>query len=802
MNYDRELTISSAGNRFSSNWPAEKIFWSAFVTRLATPVRGTETLATYLRMPKSQQDTLKDRGGFVAGELAGGRRKRHAVKGRDIVTLDMDALPAGGTDDALRRVGGLGCGWAVYSTRKHSPDRPRLRIMIPLAHTVTADEYEPIARKLAEMINIGWCDPTTFQAVRMMYWPSCSADAQYVYLYEDKPFVDPDGILNLYKDWHDMSAWPQVPGQTAAHQTLASRQEDPTSKPGIVGAFCRQYNVYQVMEEFLPGIYEPVDGSSDRYTFTGGSTTGGAVVYDNGSFLYSHHATDPAGGRLVNSFDLLRLHKFGDLDDEAKEGTPTAKLPSYTSMKAFAVADDAVALALNQERYRQTIEDFGTDVEAEDPNWMARLKLNPRDGKPDKCAANVLLLLENDPQLKDKLKKDTFADRVYGVAPLPWGARKTAKGDFAWCDEDDSGLRIYVDQILGFRSRDVVDDAFRDHVARHSYNPVVDYLLGLQWDETPRLDALFIDYLGAEDTPYTRAVTRKAFTAAVARAMEPGVKYDFMPIPTGTQGLGKSTLLQKMGRQWFSDSLKTFDGKEASEQVQGVWIVEIAEMEAFNKSTISRIKQFLSQREDIYRPAYGRVVEWHPRRCVFFGTSNDREYLRDRTGNRRFWPVDTNVTKPAKSVFTDLDDGEVDQLWAEAVLYWRLGEPLYLAGEIAKAADTEAEEHRERGGREGVIADYVERKVPEEWPNWDLQQRLMWLGGGCQGGGPLIERERICALEVYCECLKGDIRYMKYVDAVEINSVIAATPGWERTKGGARFGYAGYQRGFVRSETS
>ena len=199
--------------------------------------------------------------------------------------------------------------------------------------------------------------------------------------------------------------------------------------------------------------------------------------------------------------------------------------------------------------------------------------------------------------------------------------------------------------MLGFRSKDIITDAFSDHVAKHSYNPVTDYFGSLTWDGRPRLDALLIDYLGAADTPYVRAATRKAFTAAVARAMEPGCKYDTMLILTGAQGLGKSTLLFKMGRHWFSDSIKTFEGKEASELVQGVLIVEIGELEAFSKSDISRIKQFLSQREDIFRAAYGRVVEWHKRRCVFFGTSNNGEYLRDKTGNRRFWPVDAGGDK-------------------------------------------------------------------------------------------------------------------------------------------------------------
>jgi predicted P-loop ATPase len=764
--------------------------------RLSVPVRGQETLAAYLRMAKKAQDDLKDVGGYVGGELSGGRRKNHAVKGRDIVTLDMDAIPAGGTDDVLRRLGALGCAWAAYSTRKHEPGRPRLRVLLPLNHTVTADEYEPIARRLADMIGIGWCDPTTFQAVRMMYWPSCCADGQYIYLYEDKPFVDADGVLGLYADWHDMTSWPQVPGQAKAHQVLASKQEDPTAKGGVVGAFCRTYNIYQAMDLFLPDAYEPVDGSTERYTYTGGSTAGGAIIYDNGKFLFSHHATDPASGKLVNSFDLVRLHKYGDLDDEAKEGTPVAKMPSYERMKQLAVADPSVALLINQERYDQATEDFTAPAVGADANWMIKLKISPTSGKPDKCAANVLMMMENDPQLNERFRKDTFSDRVFATAPLPWGRRKDEEGDFAWTDEDDAGLRIYTERVLGFRSRDIIEDAFKDHVAKHSYNPVQEYLQGLSWDGVPRLDALFIDFLGAADTVYTRAVTRKAFAAAVARAMDPGVKYDTMPILTGAQGIGKSTLIRKMGRAWFSDSIKSFEGKEASELVQGVWLIEISELEAFNKSDVSRIKQFLSQCEDIYRAAYGRVVEWHKRRCVFFGTSNNGEYLRDRTGNRRFWPVDVAAQTPTKSVFHDLDE-IIDQLWAEAVVRWQLGEPLYLTGDAAKAAEEAQEEHRERSSREGLILDYLERRVPQDWYRWDLMQRLTWLGGGMPADNQLVERERICALEVWCECLKGDFKGMRYTDAAEINSVIAAAQGWKRM--GTKYGYCGYQRGFVRA---
>lgn len=166
-------------------------------------------------------------------------------------------------------------------------------------------------------------------------------------------------------------------------------------------------------------------------------------------------------------------------------------------------------------------------------------------------------------------------------------------------------------------------------------------------------------------------------------------------------------------RKWFTDGLKTFEGKEACELIQGVWIVEIGELEAFNKSEVGRIKQFLSQRIDRFRAAYGRHVQECPRCCVFFGTSNNGEYLRDPTGGRRFWPVDLAITKPTKSVFKDLDI-EIDQLWAEAVTRWKLGEPLYLSGELERAAKEEQESHREHSTREGMILDFLDQRVPAD----------------------------------------------------------------------------------------
>ncbi len=799
LQYDRKLTIATANNRMAKKWTNQQLYWSELVEKLHKPVWGTETLAEYLKLSKGKQDDLKDVGGFVGGILKDGQRKASAVLGRDIITLDMDNIPANTTSEVLKRIAALNCGYAVYSTRKHEPKKPRLRILFPMNRTVSVDEYEPIARKLAEHIGIEMCDPSTFQVSRLMYWPSCCSDGLYIFTYGDKPFLDPDWILAQYEDWKDISSWPQIPGEHQPMQKNASKQGDPTEKDGVVGAFCRIYDIYSVMDKFLPGVYVPTR-FADRYTYTGGSTVGGAIVYDHGKFIYSHHATDPAGGRLCNAFDLVRLHKFGDLDNDTKPDTPTNRLPSYIEMCKLASEDPEVSSLLKRERYEKATEEFGNVHLDTKDNWWNLLQVSTATNAPLRNTHNVSVLLEHDPRLKGRIRKNIFTGFIEGVAPLPWGKRENQEGTFKWSDEDDAGLRIYVEKILGFRTREIIEDAVKNHAIKHGYNPVEDYLDSLEWDGVKRLDTLYIDYLGAQDNAYIRAVTRKAFVAGVARIKNPGCKFDTMTILTGSPGIGKSTLIRKMAGPWFNDSIKTFEGKEASEMLRGSWIIEIGELEAFNRSETERIKQFLSQQDDIYRPAYGRNVEYFPRMCIFFGTSNNYEYLKDLTGNRRFWPVDCHKELQKKDPKTDdLSQEIIDQIWAEAYVRWQCGETLYLPYELEKLAEEEQESHRRRSPREGLIIDFLNQKVPKDWKDWPLERRRMfWTGGYNKNDLELVERERVCALEIWCELFNGDFKGMRYADAQEINGIIAKLPSWRKQKNGARHGYCGYQRGFDR----
>lgn len=797
MYYDRQLTISSAGSRKATHWPAQQIYWSELVERLRVAVRGTETLAEYLQLSKGKQDDLKDVGGFVAGTLAGNRRKANAVTSRDIITLDLDNIPAGGTAETLRRLEALGCAYAVYSTRKHEEARPRLRVLAPFNRTVSADEYEPLARRLGSIIGIELCDPTTFQAVRLMYWPSCSADSQFISQYADRPFLDADGLLATYTDWRNVNEWPQVPGAQQAHIRLAAKQGDPTEKQGVVGAFCRQYDVYRAMATFLPGVYIETDDGSGRLTYSGGSTTGGAIVYDDGAFLYSHHATDPIGGRLVNAFDLVRLHKFGEMDDDAAPGTPTNRLPSFTAMCGFALQDAGVATLLNQERYEKAVQDFGNlpATEEEAANWISKLQVSATTGMPAKTTDNVLIIMEHDPLLKGKLAFDEFANRGAVLGPLPWNSSTERRG---WSDVDDAGLRHYLERTYGITGKERIFDAVALYAHRHTFNEVRDWLVSLKWDGVKRLDTLLSDYLGAADSIYTRAVSRKSLVAAVARAMNPGCKYDQMPILAGPQGLGKSTFLRLLGRKWYSDSLQTFEGKEASEMIQGIWINEIGELTGMSKSESNAVKQFLSRTEDIYREPFGRRTKAFPRQCVFFGTTNDSEFLKDKTGNRRFWPVDVGVQPVTKSVFVHLED-EVPQIYAEAFVYWQMGEALYLIGQAEAEAKQQQEAHQESNAKEGIIREFVERRVPIGWDKRSLgERRLYWSGEFGRSDEGTVERDRVCAAEIWSECLGGDIKFMRRSDTMEINGILASIPGWKRHNSTARFGPYGIQKGFVK----
>lgn len=806
---DRKICISVGASRFSVNWQRQVMNYSDLIKKLETPTRSLESLDEYLKFPKKKQDALKDVGGFVGGEIEGSKRLAKNIKSRDLITLDFDNIASGMTEDVIKRVQILGCGYIIYSTRKHAGYKPRLRIIIPTNRSVSVDEYEPIARKVADMIGIEMADPTTFEPSRLMYWPSCSKDSEYVFRYEDKPFIDADGVLSQYIDWKDITSWPQVPGIEIKQKHLIDKQQDPTTKRGLVGAFCRTYDIFSAMEKYIPGAYEET-GRDDRYTYAGGTTTGGAVIYGEGTFLYSHHATDPCSGQLVNAWDLIRLHKFSDLDEEAQPNTPISRLPSYVAMKELCRADKSVAAKLDEER-AEDAKGYFTDLGQEKPsqtptegendieeeNWREKLEKNPNTGKNEKSIANIVLILSNDPNFKGRIWFDDFAGKLMVTCPVPWDSGEESR---EWKDSDDAQLALRLEKEYQITGRDKIETAVKVVSDNNKKNEVKSLLLSLKWDRVERIPTLLHDYLGAERSEYTSDVMRKALAAAVARAFsDSGVKYDYMVIFKGPQGIGKSTFLEKIGMGWYSDSLSTFEGKEAAELIQGVLINEVGELSAMSRSETEAVKQFLSKTHDIYRAAYGRHTQKRVRRGVFFGSTNKDEFLRDVTGNRRFWPVILHEEKPTKSVFKDLDK-EVPLIWAEAVYYYMLGETLYLEGESAEIAKRLQEDFREVDPWQESIEEYLKKKIPQDWYRLTTGQQRAFMNGNLKTEVPLVERDRVCFKEIWQICFNGDMKYFSRRETTRIANSMACIDGWNKIKSTARFGDFGIQKGYEKTK--
>ena len=793
LNYDGLVTIATGSSRRSTSWKNKEILWSDLVEKLGQVTRTQETAAEYSRMSKDERDNAKDVGGFVGGTLKGGRRKIDAVTQRRLLTLDMDSIAAG--EDPWPTVEMILCCAAVlYSTHSHTTKAPRLRLVIPLSRPVSPEEYEAIARRVAGDIGIDMCDDTTYEPHRLMYWASASCDAEFRYEVQDEPWLDADTVLNSYADWKDPTQWPVSSRRSGAMQRLADKQGDPTAKDGIVGAFCRVYSVEDAIETFLPDTYRKGEGG--RYTYTRGSTSGGLVIYDEGKFAYSHHSTDPACGKLCNAFDLVRIHLFGK-DDEGKPSNMAAtNLPSYKNMVKWIESNlESVMKELQSKQLDYIVQLFGDDDEDVDMSWVAKLEVNPKTGNAATTVENIRIIVKNDPRFKGTFYFDEFMERPMVCGDLPW--RKAEAKPRSWDDTDDAGVHNILEKDYKIdsvpKTREGIDLALVD-VSRH---PVREYLRSLVWDGVKRAETLFIDYLGAEDSRYTRNVTRKALIGAAARVLSPGCKHDHMLVLVGPQGCHKSTTLKKLGKDWFSDSLYTMSGKDAYEQLQGNWIIELSEMAATRKAEVEQIKQFISKQEDNYRAAYARRTQCHPRQCAFFGTTNDEEFLRDPTGARRFWPV--VVTDVGRTLGPALTASIVDQIWAEIVAYYEAGETWYLDSAVEEIARKVQADHTETSGKLGQIENFLNTLLPKDWDNWDLDRRLMFWGGGFGDDQSGTEpRVKVCALEIWQELYKGDLKSYTQQQAREIINLLRMLPDWRFSTSVNCGTLYGRQRGFIK----
>lgn len=800
---DGRFDIAIGKDRHEKNWKNREIAWSALVDELSETKRTHESYNEYMASKPARQDEIKDVGGFVGGYLAGGKRGKDTVLHRQLLTLDLDHAVAGVWDDYLVMYDNAA---AIYSTHKHCNAKPRLRLCLPLSREVSPDEYQAIGRRIAGNLGIEQFDNTGFQPSRLMYWPSTASDGDYFFAYQDGPWLDVDAVLGSYHDWRDSSEWPISERYNSIVQSAIKKQGDPTEKPGIIGAFCRTYPIEAAIATFLPDVYTLCD-TDGRYTFVGGSTTGGLVVYDS-LFAYSHHGTDPASMKLCNAFDLVRIHKFGLRDEDMRDGTPTNKSPSYTAMMDFCTKDAKVRTVLGAERLAEVYDEFkdfddeetaestSAATEAPSMDWIATLDVD-RKGNYYSTLDNIVIILENDPRLKGRVLLNMFEQRESVKGSLPW--RKVTADSSYLTDRDVANLRHYLEKTYNISSAPKVEDALKVVLEKNQFHPIKDYLNGLKWDGKPRIETLLTEYLGVEDCEYVRAISRKVLAAAVSRIFNPGCKFDYVLTFVGRQGLKKSTLIDKLGGAWFSDSFTTVQGKEAYEQLQGSWLIEIAELAGMRKAEIETIKHFITKRKDRYRVAYGRRVEEFPRQCVFFATTNTVVFLRDTTGNRRWWPVLVYAQQPTKDV-SSLTADEVGQIWAEAVGLYRERELLYLTPELEAVASAMQEEHTETDERVGMVQKYLDTLLPENWEDLSVFERRAWLAGDeLQPEGSIV-RNAVCVPEIWCEILGGRQQDMDTNNTKHLHALMANMKGWAPSKTKMRFGHYGMLKAYVRTE--
>lgn len=820
---DSTYTIAVGRSRRDTEWHNTTVTWGK-LKELLRHRRTACTLREYQQLSKEEQGRIKDVGGFVGGELkADGRRTADNIKCRTLLTLDVDHATKLPTKIAPRYA------LIVYSTHSHTLAAPRYRVVAPLSRPCNDIEYQAVAHRMAEGLGVDIVDMTSCEPSRLMYWAAAPQDAETFYHQQDGEPVDVDAVLATYNDYTNIAEWagtpqggsPRVGRPRTTPRGASARMEDPRIKDNIVGSWCRTYDCIDVLEQMIPNLYKPA--GFNRYTHIGSSSWGGLCIYDNGTFCYSYHESDPIGGQLLNAWDLYRLTHYAHLDARAAATTRIDRLPSYTAMAEYALTIPEVKqdyLAHAKARNTADLSEVGfsfaeatttTDTEEGDPDsWLNELATDAK-GNIANTLTNYALILKHDPDaIKGRVVYDEFRGEKRVVGNLPW----ERTGGASWTDADTACLALYIDRTYKLRSKDyltmMLDAVTQGNDFRR--NVVQEFIEREQWDDTPRVDNLFIKYLGAEDDDYSRMITRKSLVACVARAYKPGVKYDQITVLVGSQGIGKSSILRKLagGGDLFMDSF-TMDARsnKMQESVRGAWIIEIPELEGFYKQDMNVIKSFVSKQSDTYRPAYGREQIKVPRTCVFFATTNDGDFLRDSSGNRRFWILQCGEPQAPLS---ELTPHEVAQVWAEAKVIYDSGkEQLYLNKAEGEELSRRQRDYDMDNDLLGELQAFLEIRLPADWDTFQMMERREYFDavragvpyfrrtkyGDVQRIDGRVQRTEISAVEVLNEFFRED-NGRGNVQTRKANSLLRKLGGWREGNRSRLSGGYGIQKCYER----
>lgn len=740
-------------------------FHFEFAKGTSPRTEGKELTFAGIREMLKTPGTEKAERSYLPGTIKDHHRKRENIISRSAITLDLDGAQAGGFEVLTGYLRDKQYFW--HTTFSHSAEKPSYRFIIPLTEDISPELYESLVMQIIAANTKANIDTASCSPAQIMFTPASADPENYMW-------GENTGRLADAKAWVKEANG----GESVVPLARIKKRGNPEEVPGIIGRFNKAFpTLDELVEVFeLPYVYVPEVG---RYRYAGSSihsTPGMSEIEENPGYFYSWHAKDPASGYAQNSFDLLRIHKFGELD-EGYSGPPV-HAPSYKAAKDFIETHESFKQRESEDAYAGVIArlegamvqntpvsqsgarsndmfalpgdepEVPTAPNEEEVNaktdWVKQLTWDKKTQQCENTFMNLELIFQNDPFLKG----------------LGWcergGYESWTKDGYNFADGaphqlnniDVTLIQSHIEKYYNIRNipKQRVEQFIELAIAENRFDPVQDYLNSLEWDGVPRLNTCIP---GVEYSDYNEMVARKALIGAVARALKPGVKADQSLILAGEAGLGKSWWVERMSKG-FSSVLGPIDRKDTLISASRGWIITSDEGHALSKAEFNQLKEFMTLTQDTYRPPYERAAQTVKRRWVIWGTTNDPKMLREREGNRRFLIVDIQE----KADFDKYTDEYVDQVWAEAVHAFKSGESHILNEAEEALAESVRVLHTQTDDLADMISEGVDVLLPGDWDTKTVSQRtsyMLQVEQGMTGGS--VERETISPVEVWTEIM-------------------------------------------------
>ena len=706
LEYITSLSLSSKRGKKA------KCYWNDFVKEnLANPQKSFYNRNNYQVIDEEKQLEVKSSAGwYVFGERNDDHPKRRALN-RHAVTIDIDK---NGDEDVIEKISSLFSKYhyAIHDTVSSTKDFPRYRFILPLAEPIDLDQYRALATLICQQVGLDRCDvKSSRSAHQLMFFPILfKKDDVYECITNDGQFLNGsfylDNVwLSVFEgDWRDYSSWPDIKeeGRRRRHRNVNDLlQANPRDKPGLVGDFCRAYSISEAVAKFLGPVW--TDEGDNRFTYARGSSKRGGIAYpfegegvegpEDKVFLYSHHESDPYNDQLLNAWDLVRLHRFGneDLNSKAQKDD---KLPSWAMMSDLVRKDKRVIVsraerdtaefeAIAETAKKEAREDSESGEGAEGGKGdgaIKRIPLKRNDsGKIYLSSDNLIMALQ---RANIPVGKNILMDRLVFTGDDERLNVKLKKSERFMGkllrDRDLTIIAAYFERHMDLNrypiTRNMMYEALDGYAPK--FNPITRYLDALpQWDGEARVPVFWVKTAGVVDDDYTREVTTCFLCNAVSIAYKPGNTATQVPILVGPEGAGKSSMVQKLLPQssLFTSGLSLKSEKEFIETSSGFWVAELAEVDTLYKSESATIKKLITADKMTARLSYDRIPTTVKKSLVIYGSTNETGFLRRDMGSRRWLPLENKDTKKnkkhkkiAQKNFKWINKNR-DQIWAEAL---------------------------------------------------------------------------------------------------------------------------------------